>query len=183
MKRLAAIFLVFCLLLSGVSVAEEVAKEQRFLSGLLALLQSVDLSRDMLTLNADYEGRNVFSGKLKGQDGVTDLSISAEGLALQAQLSEEEIAASLNGNTAVLRFEDVRALAGTAQAALAGLSPEMENIQALLQLFLTHRSFRSLPSASPTRRRSAPLSKDWRTLGTLFLSRTSLKERTKNCWG
>ena len=136
MKRLAAIFLVFCLLLSGVSVAEEVAKEQRFLSGLLALLQSVDLSRDMLTLSADYEGRNVFSGKLKGQDGVTDLSISAEGLALQAQLSEEEIAASLNGNTAVLRFEEVRALAGTAQAALSGLSPEMENIQALLQLFL-----------------------------------------------
>ena len=136
MKRLAAIFLVFCLLLSGVSVAEEVAKEQRFLSGLLALLQSVDLSRDMLTLSADYEGRNVFSGKLKGQDGVTDLSISAEGLALQAQLSEEEIAASLNGNTTVLRFEDVRALAGTAQTALAGLSPEMENIQALLQLFL-----------------------------------------------
>lgn len=136
MKRLAAIFLVFCLLLSGVSVAEEGAKEQRFLSGLLALLQSVDLSRDMLTLSADYEGRNVFSGKLKGQDGVTDLSISAEGLALQAQLSEEEIAASLNGNTTVLRFEDVRALAGTAQAALSGLSPEMENIQALLQLFL-----------------------------------------------
>ena len=136
MKRLAAIFLVFCLLLSGVSVAEEVAKEQRFLSGLLALLQSVDLSRDMLTLSADYEGRNVFSGKLKGQDGVTDLSISAEGLALQAQLSEEEIAASLNGNTAVLRFEDLRALAGTAQAALSGLSPELENIQALLQLFL-----------------------------------------------
>ena len=136
MKRLAAIFLVFCLLLSGVSVAEEAAKEQRFLSGLLALLQSVDLSRDMLTLSADYEGRNVFSGKLKGQDGVTDLSISAEGLALQAQLSEEEIAASLNGSTAVLRFEEVRALAGSAQAALSGLSPEMENIQALLQLFL-----------------------------------------------
>ena len=136
MKRLAAMILVFCLLLSGASVAEEALKEQTFLSGLLTLLQSVDLSRDMLTLSAAYEGRTVFSGKLKGQDGVTDLSVSAGETALQAQLSGEEIAASLNGKTAVLRFEDVRALAGAAQAALSGLSPEAENVKALLQLFL-----------------------------------------------
>ncbi len=116
MKKLVALLLAVCMLFGSAAIAEKNARETAFLNNLEKLLKTVNLTRDMLTLDVDYEGSSVFSGKMKWQDQMVDLSVSAPDTNLLAQVSETDVTVSVNDSAFNLQFSDVEAL-------LAGLKP------------------------------------------------------------
>ncbi len=116
MKKLVALLLAVCMLFGSAAIAEKNARETAFLNNLEKLLKTVNLTRDMLTLDVDYEGSSVFSGKMKWQDQMVDLSVSAPDTNLLAQVSETDVTVRVNDSAFNLQFADVEAL-------IAGLKP------------------------------------------------------------
>lgn len=116
MKKLVALLLAVCMLFGSAAIAEKNARETAFLNNLEKLLKTVNLTRDMLTLDVEYEGSSVFSGKMKWQDQMMDLSVSAPDTNLLAQVSETDVTVSVNDSAFNLQFSDAEAL-------IAGLKP------------------------------------------------------------
>lgn len=115
MKKLAALLLVCCMLFSCTAAVAENILDSAFIKGAEALLSSIDLTRDMLTLDTEYLGNSVFSAKLKGQDNLIDLSAAAGTNNVQAQISDTDLSVAVDGQTFNLKYSDV-------EAVIAGMS-------------------------------------------------------------
>ena len=135
MKRIIALLLTACMFLGSAAIAEEALTEKLFWNGLVELLNSVDLQRDMLTLRVDYLNDTVFDAALRQQDGMVDASVHVADTALQAQISDTDITAAMNGTAVNLQFADVEAFLNTIKETLSAHSGDVELLQELAQLF------------------------------------------------
>ncbi|MBR3106881.1 MAG: hypothetical protein IKH30_06815 [Clostridia bacterium] len=133
MKKVVAMLLVFCMLFGYAAAAEESILDSAFAQGIIALLNSFDIARDMLTLNVDYQGGSVFSAKLKGRENMFDLSAAVDGNSLQAQVSDTDISVSADGMTFSLLYEDVEALINSFTSEAA---PALEAYKQIFSLLL-----------------------------------------------
>ena len=110
MKKLAALMLVCCMLFSYTAAVAENFLDSAFIKEAEALLKSVNLTRDMLTLNAEYLGSSVFSAKLKGRENLIDLSAAAGENHVQAQMSDTDLSVAVDSQAFNLRYSDVKSV-------------------------------------------------------------------------
>lgn len=132
MKKLVALILVCCMLFGYAAAAEETLMEAAFLNGAETLLKSIDLARDMLTLNVDVEEKSVFDARVKQQENTVDLSVSAADATVQTQISDTDISLSTNEMTFNLQYADVQALVSS----LTANAPQMEIYQEIVMLLI-----------------------------------------------
>ena len=130
MKKLVALILICCMLFGYAAAAEETLMESAFLNGAETLLKSIDLARDMLTLNVNVAGNSMFDAKLKQQENMVDLSVSAADATVQTQISDTDISVSANGMAFNLQYADVQALVSS----LTANAPQMEIYQEIVML-------------------------------------------------
>ena len=134
MKKLVALLLVCCMLFGYTAAVAENILDSAFIKGAEELLNSINLLRDMVTLNVEYLESSVFSAKLKGQENLIDLSAATGTNSVQAQVSETDISVAVDGQAFNLKYSDVEALiAGISAGAGAA---ELEVYQEIITLLL-----------------------------------------------
>ena len=132
MKRMIAFLLAFCLMLGAAAAAGEAEPAadngKLFREGLAALLSSINLETDELTLTMDQPEARV---SLRQADGLTDLRLQAGGQSVHVQFDEEQVCLENQGAVFQLKYrEALEALQG------ADAARDRELIREAFQLFV-----------------------------------------------
>ena len=136
MKRIIALFLILCMLTASAAFAEETMMEKAFLEGAAELLKSIDLQRDMLTLNVDYLGETVLNGAVRGQDNMLDIVLGVNDQQIEAQISDTDITVAVDGAAFNLQYAEVQRVIDTVTEAAAGQDSEVQKLLELGQLLV-----------------------------------------------
>ena len=111
MKKLLALILALLLAVSAAGAeladAEPLAPAEAYRAGAEALLNSIDLQRDMLTMNLT-QGEQAYQMRIAQADGTTALALSQDGVSvLEAQMLQDQIYLALGDTVLNLKYEDL----------------------------------------------------------------------------